>query len=162
MRLEAFSPRWEELRREAAAHRLAFVVSEATLPRLLEPRYGHGAPLAPIVREMGFGLDLIYYERHGEAPVLPEGLRDARVLIFRTPAELERALSGGGFSAVYSDIFFDWRVSRAGAARFSAKDFGMGLEGARRGLERLLAVCRTPFYRRYARHLARVPRKVHG
>lgn len=159
-RLAAFSPRWEELRREANGHRLAFVVSEATMPRLLEARYGHGAPLAAVAREMGFGLDLIYYERHGEGPALPEGLRDARVSVFRTPAELETALAGGGASAVYSDIFFDWRVSRAGAARFSAKDLGMGLEGARRGLERLLAACRTPFYRRYARHLGRVPRRV--
>ncbi len=158
-RLAAFGPSWEELRREAAGHRLAFVVSEATLPRLLAARYGHGAPLAAVAREMGFGLDLIYYERHGEAPALPEGLRDARVKVFRTPAELDKALAGGA-SAVYSDIFFDWRVSRAGAARFSAKDFGMGLEGARRGLERLLAACRTPFYRRYARHLARTPRRI--
>jgi hypothetical protein len=32
--------------------------------------------------------------------------------------------------------------------------FEMGLRGALRSLERLLNVCRWPFYRRYGRHLA--------
>lgn len=150
----SFLPVWEKLRAEAAAHRLAFVVSEATLPRLTALRYGHGAPLATMVQEMGFGVDLLYFDRHGEAPVLPPGLENARVTAFRSPWELEKALKEGDFAAVYSDIFFDTRISRAGKARFSAKDFEMGLEGARRTCERLLAVCRLPFYRRYAAHLA--------
>ncbi len=152
-RMAAFLPRWEELRAQAAGRRLAFVVSEATLPRLLELRYGHGAPLASMVMEMGFGVDLVYYDRHGEAPVLPPALQDARVAVFRSPGELERALSQGDFAAVYSDIVFDRRVTRAGKARFSSKDFEMGLEGALRTFEKLLTLCRLPFYRQYAKHL---------
>ena len=158
--LKEFLPGWEKLRREAAEHRLAFVVSEASLPRLLELRYGHGAPLAAAAREMGFGLDILYFDRHGEAPVLPEGLKGASVAVFRSPWELERVLRDGEFSAVYSDIFFDWRISRAGKARFSSRDFEMGIEGARRSLARLLAACRLPFYRRHAKHLSRVPRRL--
>ena len=50
-------------------------------------------------------------------------------------------------------MFFDWRISRAGKARFSSKDFEMGLGGALRTLKRLLSVCRLPFYRRYRPHL---------
>ncbi|MBI3566119.1 MAG: hypothetical protein HY079_13050 [Elusimicrobia bacterium] len=153
----AFRPAWEALRKDAAGHRLAFVVSEATLPRLLELRYGHGAPLATMAAEIGFGLDLVYYDRHGEPPRLPEALGSARVSVFRTPRELERVLREGDFAAVYSDVFFDPRVTRAGKARFSSKDFEMGLEGARRTAERLLAVCRLPFYRRYAAHLRAGP-----
>lgn len=152
-KMSAFLPRWEELRREAAGHRLAFVVSEATLPRLLALRYGHGAPLAAMVLEMGFGVDLVYYDRHGEPPVLPAALEDARVAVFRSPWELERALREGDFAAVYSDIVFDWRVTRAGKARFSSKDFEMGLEGALRTFEKLLPLVRLPFYRQYSEHL---------
>ena len=159
-KLETFLPGWEELKREAAEHRLAFVVSEASLPRLLELRYGHGAPLAAAAREMGFGIDLLYFDRHGEAPVLPEGLKGATVTTFRAPWELERVLREGTFSAVYSDIFFDWRIARAGKARFSSREFEMGLEGARRSLDRLLAACRLPFYRRHAAHLSRRPRRL--
>lgn len=152
-KMAAFMPSWEEMRKEAAGYRLAFVVSEATLPRLLELRYGHGAPLAVMAMEMGFGIDLVYYDRHAEAPELPPALKDAKVSVFRTPWELERALRAGEFAAVYSDIFFDWRISRAGKARFSSKDFEMGLEGARRTFEKLLPLCRLTFYRQYASHL---------
>ncbi|MDD5304287.1 MAG: nitrogenase component 1 [Elusimicrobia bacterium] len=159
-KLKKFQPAWDELRREAAGHRLAFVVSEASLPRLLELRYGHGAPLATATREMGFGIDILYFDRHGEQPELPEGLRGAKVTVFRTPSELERSLRDGLFAAVYSDIFFDWRISRAGKARFSGREFEMGLEGARRSLERLLDACRLPFYRRHAKHLSARPRRL--
>lgn len=158
----AFRTSWEAMRAEAAGCRLAFVVSEATLPRLLELRYGHGAPLAAMAMEMGFGVDLAYYDRHGEAPALPPALKDARVAVFRSPWELERALREGDSAAVYSDIVFDWRISRAGKARFSSKDFEMGLEGARRTFEKLLSLCRLPFYRQYARHLDAVRRAGHG
>ncbi|MEK7859530.1 MAG: nitrogenase component 1 [Elusimicrobiota bacterium] len=153
-RMADFMPSWEKLREEAAGFRLAFVVSQATLPRLLELRYGHGAPLAVMAAEMGFGLDLLYYDIHGEAPRLPDALKSARVSVFRAPWELERALAGGDFQAVFSDMFFDRRIVQAGKARFSSKDFEMGLEGARRTCERLLSVCRLPFFRRYAAHLA--------
>lgn len=152
-RMAAFRPRWEELRAQAAGARLAFVVSEATMPRLLELRYGHGAPLAAMVLEMGFGVDLVYYERHGEPPALPPALADARVAVFRSPSELESALREGDFAAVYSDIVFDWRVTRAGKARFSSKDFEMGVSGALRTFEKLLPLVRLPFYRQYAEHL---------
>ena len=47
----------------------------------------------------------------------------------------------------------DCGASRAGKSRFSSRFFEMGLDGAARGLERLLAACRTPFYARYAAHL---------
>ena len=154
-KMAGFLPSWEQMKKEAAGRRLAFVVSAATLPRLLELRYGHGAPLAVMVQEMGFGVDLVYYDLHGEAPELPEGLRAARVTVFRSPWELEQALRQGQFQAVFSDIFFDWRISRAGKARFSSKDFEMGLEGSRRTLQRLLSLCRLPFYKRYGEHLAR-------
>lgn len=152
-RMEAFRPRWDELRSRAAAHRLGFVVSEATLPRLMELRYGHGAPLAEMALEMGFGIDLIYFDRHGAPPRLPAGLEGARVSVFRAPWQLESALREASCQAVYSDIVFDRRLGRAGKARFSSRDFEMGLGGARRTLERLLDACGLEFYRRYADHL---------
>lgn len=152
-RLEKAGPAWEAMKAEAAALRLAFVVSEATLPRLLGLRYGQGAPMARMAGEMGFGIDLLFYDLHGAPPVLPEGLKGAGIRTFRTPRELEAALGEGDFRAVYSDMFFDWRISRAGKARFSSKDFEMGLGGALRSLKRLLSICRLPFYRRYGPHL---------
>ena len=159
-KLEAFLPGWNARVGQAAERRLAFVVTEASMPRLLALRYGHGAPMAAAVREMGFQVDLLYFERHGRVPRLPAGLDGASVSIFRTPWEMERALRDGTFDAVYSDVYFDWRISQAGKARFSSREFEMGLEGAGRTLDRLLNVCRLPFYRRYAENLGRRTRRA--
>jgi hypothetical protein len=159
--LGGVQPEWDQMKKAAAGYRLAFVVSEATLPRLLQLRYGHGAPLAEMVLEMGFGVDLLCYDIHGEVPHIPTGLDGADVSVFRSPWELERVLAEGRFHAVFSDITFDWRVCRAGKARFSSKDFEMGLAGALRTFRRLLTRCRLPFYRRYAGHLARGQRTVY-
>lgn len=159
-RLETGLPGWEAGRREAAGYRLAFVVSEASLPRLLELRYGHGAPPARVLAEMGFGIDLLYYDRHGDPPRLPQELQGARTAVFRSPSELALRLREGEFRAVYSDIFFDWRITAAGKSRFSSRDLEMGLGGATRSLDRLLNACRLPFYRRYSAHLGRRPRSV--
>jgi len=150
--MREFKPLWEAMKKESADLGLAFVVSEATLPRLLELRYGSGAPLATMVREMGFPIHLVYYDIHGEPPKL-DGLEGASVSTFRSPWELQRALREGEFRAVFSDLFFDWRISRAGKARFSSRDFEMGLQGSLRTFQRLLDICRLPFYRRYAAHL---------
>ncbi|MBI2387161.1 MAG: hypothetical protein HYV14_14310 [Elusimicrobia bacterium] len=155
-KLAAVKPEWEELTARARDFRLAFVVSETTLPMLWELRHGQGAPMMRMIEEMGFGVDVLCYDPHNEGPEAARDSRCARLTPFRTPAELTRLLREGEFRAVYSDIFFDWRVSAAGKARFSSKDFEMGLEGAVRSLRRLLAVCRLPFYERYGEHLARV------
>ena len=111
--------------------------------------------------EMGFCIDLLYYDIHGQAPKLPDGLRQAQVRVFRAPWELAKALEEGSFAAAYSDVCFDWRLSRAGKARFSSRDFEMGLCGARRTLERLLSRCRLPFYRRYADNLELIQKPQH-
>ncbi|MCM2304763.1 MAG: radical SAM protein, partial [Elusimicrobia bacterium] len=60
-RIAAFLPAWDERRAEAASRRLAFVVSAETLPGLSELRFGQGAPVLPLVLEMGFGVDLLHY-----------------------------------------------------------------------------------------------------
>lgn len=153
-KLAALKPEWEALTARAKEYRLAFVVSETTLPLLWELRHGQGAPMMRMIEEMGFGVDILYFDPHDDGPVLGEDERCASLTTFRTPDELTRLLKDGEFRAVYSDIFFDWRISGAGKARFSSKDFEMGLEGAVRSLRRLLAVCRLPFYQRYGAHLA--------
>lgn len=160
--LKALKPEWEALTARARGQRLAFVVSETTLPRLWELRHGQGAPMMRMLAEMGFVCDILYYDPHDEPPVPPASAGVGTVSTFRTPRELERLLREGTFRAVYSDIFFDWRVSAAGKARFSSKDFEMGARGALRSLRRLLGVCRLPFYERYGAQLAAVPGRTLG
>ncbi|MBI5883658.1 MAG: hypothetical protein HZB91_11210 [Elusimicrobia bacterium] len=146
-------PLWDAMRLQAKGLRLAFVTADTTLPRLWGLRHGQGPPLMKMIQEMGFGVDIIYHDPHAEGVDIPEG-RDITLTVFRTPAELDDALRTGLFQAVYSDIFFDWRLTCAGKARFASKDFEMGLDGAVRSFQRLLGACRMPFYARYGSHLA--------
>jgi hypothetical protein len=151
-KISEVGPVWDAMRRQARDHRLAFVVSDTTLPRLWGLRHGQGPPLMRMLGEMGFGVDILYHDPHADGVELPEGT-DISLTVFRTPAELREALEQGRFRAVYSDIFFDWRLTSAGKARFASKDFEMGLDGAVRSFQRLLGACRTPFYARYSGHL---------
>jgi hypothetical protein len=161
-RMEEVRPLWERRRAQAQGLRAAFVVSEATLPRLSQVRYGFGAPMASMVAEMGFGIDYLYYDPHGGTVPPPKETPTARVHPFRGPWELERLLRDGDFQAVYSDVCFDWRISAAGKARFSSRDFHMGVSGALKAFDSLLGACRLPFYRRYAPHLAAPSRRIHA
>lgn len=161
---QGIRPRWEELRREARSHRLAFVASREDLPLLLRPAFQTGVPVLRMLGEMGFGVDFLVFDSAGTAGAA-ESLRalpwfDSRpgLRFFRSPAELGRLLSAGKWRAVYSDIRFDHRLTEAGKAQFSMRLFEPGLAGAVRTLESLLGVCRLPFYERYGALLRRIPR----
>ncbi|MBI5622371.1 MAG: hypothetical protein HY924_01195 [Elusimicrobia bacterium] len=152
-KVSSAGPVWDAMRKKAFGMRVAFVAADNTLPRLWALRHGQGPPLMRMLQEMGFGVDILYHDPHAEGVEAPEG-KDMTLSTFRTPAELAEALRQGSFQAVYSDIFFDWRLTKAGKARFSSKDFEMGLDGALRSLQRLLGACGMPFYSRYSSHLA--------
>lgn len=156
-RLADLRREWEDLVRRAREYRLGFVATASVLPRLLRPRLGQDPPLLQSVLEMGFGVDVLVYSPTGRAPRLPAAQERLRLRTFRSRPELERLLREGEFRAVYSDIFFDWRLSAAGKAQFSCLQFEMGAAGAVRSLKRLLALCRLPFYERYAPWLGGLP-----
>ena len=136
LRLADAEARWKILAGRAREHRLAFVLPRTELARLSDPSWNAGVPLLPLIQEMGFGVDL-----------LVEG-KD-----FRTEKELGGLLENGEFAAVYSDFYFDHRLSRRGKGQFNLGFFEPGLEGSLRSLERLLGLCRLTFYRRYRGHL---------
>ena len=100
-RLAKVLPVWEELRRRAREFRLAFVVSKTTLPLLWTLRHGQGAPMMRMIEEMGFGVDILFFDPHDEKPELPPESRGVSIKAFRTPRELNRALREGSFRAVY-------------------------------------------------------------
>lgn len=141
-----FSPwarHWDALRARAAALRFAFVVDRAELPRLKEPRLLRGVPVLGVLREMGVRAEVLLFN----------GARRGPVKGFKTKAELDKLLREGAYDAVYSEYPFDERPLRAGAAAFSLAPFEPGVRGAAATLERLLALGRWGFYRRYAPYL---------
>jgi nitrogenase molybdenum-iron protein alpha/beta subunit len=171
--LAAFAPleaAWEALRREASGHRLALVVRGEETYHLTRPASTWGIPLVAVLEELGFGLDvLIRVEDRASAYKAASEVRgvftypDRHVIKgFNTFELLLRRLAESPAQAVLSSHFFDWRVTASGKSLFSLQYFEMGLAGALRTGERLLDVCRTPFYRRYARHLARTRSGLRG
>jgi hypothetical protein len=157
---------WRELKREAAKYTLCFVVDDDSLAATDFLRNVHGKPLLPMLHEMGFAVELLLY-REGPAGMPEQDLRsnlggDVSSIIIRTfssPEELDDLLRSGGFAAVYTDLFYDWRLTAAGKAQFSSREFDPGLLGTVRSLDALLGICRLPFYERYGKYLRNIQRR---
>ncbi len=137
---------WNEARARVRGRRLGFVLDARRLRRLLDERGVAGVPLFDVLQEGGFGLDFLLYRPGGR----PGPCADARVKTFEDPSSLAAALACGRFDAVYSEYFFDERLSAAGKAQFSLAAFSMGAAGAARTLRRLADLCEWRFPRRYA------------
>jgi hypothetical protein len=160
--LKSLQERWNALSKEASQFRLAFVADGDSIEQLLRPEFLTGIPVLRLVGEMGFEVDILVYSPGGALPEkarrlksLPWFSKPPKVHAFESKKELTQGLEDGAFRAVYSDIFFDKRISRAGKAQFSMRTFEAGLEGALRSLERMANLCRFSFYQRYRRHIGR-------
>jgi hypothetical protein len=55
----SFDEEWARLRKQAVGYRLGFVVDEQRLQMFAEPRLWMGIPILDVLREMGFGLELL-------------------------------------------------------------------------------------------------------
>lgn len=139
------TPAWTEGRREASGSGLAFVVDANHVSRLSDPGLTWGIPVLRLLREMGFGVEILCYGQ--------EGKKAAHFTSFSTPKELEALLAEGPFQAVYSEYAYDTRLARAGKAQFSLEGFELGLGGAVRTVQSLNTLCRWPFQRRYAKYM---------
>ncbi len=157
--------RFEELRAEAEGRRLGLVVRCDETYYLTRPASTAGVPLVAMLEEIGFGLDVFLHVRDRDSArraaeeihaVFTRPERH-RVQAFDSPDGMARRLADSAADAFFSSHFFDWRVTAAGKNLFSLQHFEMGLRGAVRTAERLLGICRTPFYRLYGRHLQRTP-----
>ena len=163
-RMDELGPSWKELAEEARRHRLAFVVDASDFARLVSAERMMGIPMLAVLDEMGFGIDVLYYDESaelaGEVTAYLEALpgQEHRAHAFETPAQLADLLRELPARACYSELFFDKRITRAGKAQFSSACFEKGMGGALRSLERLLDVCRLPFYARYGSYLRSGPR----
>jgi hypothetical protein len=153
-----FEPRWDALKKRAAGYRLGFVVDRERLQLLAEPSRWMGIPVLDLVREMGFGVDLLaragaVSDESARALVGDLAAEGDRVLGFATPEDLGRKLRESDAQAFYSDVFFDRRLTRSGKGQFSTKVFQLGLAGALSAIEQLTSACRMPFYRKYSSYL---------
>lgn len=159
-RLEPARDRWEALAREASEHVLGFVVDPSEWPRLFAPERLYGVSVLPLLVEMGFRVEVLLLAQGQVFGRASEELRArgeladrVRLETFEDQAGLEAALQVSPAAAFYSEVRFDSRLPRAGKALFHLGFFEPGLDGGLRSLERLLGLCRWPFYRRYASYL---------
>jgi hypothetical protein len=155
--------RWERARAEAAGHRLGFVVGADEVHRLCDPAATWGVPLLAMIEELGFGVDVLLKvsgptnARTAATKVNALFAAPARhsIKAFKDRERMERLLTEGECVAVFSEHMFDHRLSAVGKAQFSLQEFEKGVAGAVRTVERLLAICRLPLFRRYRRFFAR-------
>lgn len=149
----------DRLRAAAAGHEITFVVDTTDFGRLTDPESSTGLAILPTVAELGYRIRVLgnnavpaafrdFYDRltawgsAGGVDLALEGFTDEE--------ELSGAIRAGTGGAVFSEFFYDYRISRAGRPQVSARDFEMGFDGAIRTARRLLRLVGTPWYGRYA------------
>ncbi|MFA5141325.1 MAG: nitrogenase component 1, partial [Elusimicrobiota bacterium] len=138
---------WELLRARVKGKRVAFIADPARVKRLADPGGLSGVPLVSMLKEMGFGIDYLIYAE--QKPELPKEKGKHSVSWFTSKEELNDLITHGAFDAVYTEYFFDTRVTRAGKVPFSLLDAEMGTGGCLRSLDRLARLCDWKSYRRY-------------
>ncbi len=150
------------LKERAGAVAMGFVVDPPSVARLYDPLSVTGLPVAPVVSEFGFAVRIAVYAGERTAFLKAQaalrqamdGFHGVEVLPFETPDELDAILRDPGVRAVFTEFFYDHRLTRRGLGQFSSREFEMGLDGAVRSLERLLTIAELPFYRDHATRLA--------
>lgn len=156
-KLEELSEERRLLEAKASDMVLAFVIEPGQEHRLIDPAAQTGLPILPVTLELGFPTRVLVYGedvvRFEQARARLEGYIGVEVLPFITPSDLDRLLEPP-VRAVFSEYFYDHRLTRRGLAQFSARDFEIGLDGALRTLKRLIRIATLSFYRDYKLHIA--------
>ncbi|HVI03676.1 MAG TPA: nitrogenase component 1 [Enhygromyxa sp.] len=145
--LASIGSSWRSLSARARRRRVGFVIEHPDWRAALAPSRSMGVPIVAMLREMGFGVDILAFNGAGAV----EG--DVRIDGFRSPAELEVKLREGDAAIWYSEMLYERRLTRTGKTPFSLRQFRMGLRGAVDTLAELVRLAELPFYRRYHAYL---------
>jgi len=156
---------WNTLTEEAREYRVALVVRASETYYLTKPTFAWGVPIVAVLEEMGFSIDiLLKLDSREEATKAAREVHSVfahperhTIKGFNSMEMLFSRLAEAPSHAVLTYHFFDWRATQGGLNMFSLQQFEPGLAGAVRTLERLVGICRTPYFRRYARYLQRTP-----
>ena len=154
--------RWEDLRREAEKYRVGMVVRAREIHNILEPATTWGVSLISFLEELGMGIDVLLMFENPEQVRIAKRVHEAfsnperhSIKGFDTLERMLVKLQEMPAEVVFSHHTFDWRVTSTGKNIVSLQHFEAGPEGAIRTTERILNLCRTPFFRRFAPHLRR-------
>lgn len=159
-----FRERWTELCNAAGDHWLGFVIGppEKAISSFTDPARTWGVPLLEVVGEAGFGLELFVGPMSDASDVAAveaiertfgESHKRLAVRAFSNSDELLDELRESRCEAVFTNYFFDRRITGSGKAAFSTQDYEMGFSGAIATAERLLRLCTMSLYRDYGRYL---------
>ncbi len=165
---ETGTAQWDELRRQASEHEIAFVTLSTQPDLPADPSVTQGIPLIATLLEMGFRVTVhcLDPEELREAvqrrppdtleAALREGLGADDAFRFHVAPDLPTVLSALGrpnVSLVYSEVVDDPRLRALGKEQLGPSDFQPGLGGSLNSLRALVGRARDPFRRRYARFL---------
>ena len=156
--LDPLRDEWERLAAAASGLRLGLVARPRDVDFLEDPMYTCGVPVLAMLEELGFQLEILIQadadRREGllqRVSALLEDPAKCRLATFESLEEMRLALADSRAQAFISNFVFDWRLTEAGKNRFSLKHFEKGIRGALETLRRITAICRLPFFKKYAR-----------
>jgi hypothetical protein len=141
-----------------------FVCDPDQISRLTDPLSPSGLPLIPFMLELGLACRVAVFGNSDACSAAADqfdaafgNARSGGLVEFAAFADregLDAILSSPDVAAVYSEMFFDRRATRAGIPTFSSRIFEPGFDGAVRTAARFRRLAGLPFYRRYFRSAA--------
>lgn len=159
-RLPEIASRLKDVISRVDGLRIGIVISSRQIDPLASSFITWGIPFLSVLEEFGFTLQVMIHSKSGIRPDTAPienffmDLKRHEIVVFSNKNELDALLEKGNLSAVYSDIYYDDRLTANGIPGFSVNVFEPGFEGAFRSAERLLNICQTPFYRKYSSYLS--------
>ena len=134
-----------------------FVCDPSEASRLVDPVSPAGLPIVPMMCGLGLSVRLFVHGDDGDAGFALETVRNGipagedlvQAASFVSRQDLDGLLREDDVAAVYSEMFFERRATRAGVPAFSPRIFEPGIDGALRTLRRFQRLASLPFYRRY-------------
>lgn len=148
----------ERMKARAEKYRVAVILDIFQVESFYNTGVTFGVEIASILEEMGFGIDFFIFSESraacdGRKKFITDRMihRERHTIErFTSRAELNRILENPSFDTVYSDYYYDKRLSRNGLSQFDVSFFEKGIAGYSRSLERMLNACELPFYKKYA------------
>ena len=161
--IKRFSTEMDSLKAAAAGHEMTFVSDASSFSRLMDPAGATGLAVLPVVAELGYRIVMLANEKDAAlfrdfkdkmVSWADENGVNLQVRGFSGMDDLAEGIRSGRGGAVFSEYFYDYRISREGRPQFSARDFEIGYDGAVRTARRLRNIVNMPFYNRYSGFIA--------
>ncbi len=165
--IETFNKCWKKIKENG--YRLGVVcIGKRELERFLDPDYMNNVDMVECLQEMGFGIDFFVYdnfspylqakneERHkkndGDHTEITRIIEkkmwksDHSITFFSDEETMFSAIRSSKIKSIYSDIYYDERLSSLGLTQFNIRQFNIGYSWALDTIQEMIKLCEMRYF----------------